>query len=607
MRVRPVLVSLVLLLLAGSSVAAAARRDVLVVVNRQVPDGQRLADAYRAARDIPESHQVLIDVAPQETMRRDQYLAAVERPVADWLQRQAAQDEIIYIVLMQGVPLRVQADPSTRMPLASVDSSLTLLYRKLTGAGVGPGPLVNPLFVEDAPEAGWPAFDRSRHDIYLVTRLDGFTAADATALAARCTPGPDSTMRVVLDGRPGGTGPEHMWFATAAERIRSAAPKVQVDLDQTASVIRDVSGVIGYFSWGAADPANRERVLPLTFAPGAVGASLSSSDVRTFKQPPETWKPGSWQDRVRFFEGSAEWLAGDLVRAGITGWAGAVADPYVDGVVRPQVLVPAYLAGRSLGEAYYLATKYLGWRNVVLGDPLCRPFGTAPEAQSFTRDERSGLTRPFLDRSMEQARRTGSPGSVASLEVRLAARARLAQGDRARALSLLREWGAAHPEDVATQQLLSLTLDPVTEREEAIAAYRAVLAQRPGDAIASNNLAFALAASPEHRAEALDLARRAYEQTRGDPTVADTYGWVLYHAGDLEQAERVLVEAVRRAPTLADARLHLALVHVARGDLTRAREQWQEAVTRDRSLADRPDAAPLVKAFGVPPAPQAPK
>jgi uncharacterized protein (TIGR03790 family) len=599
MRVRRVLVSFAHLCLIASSVAAAPRRDVLVVVNRQAPDGQAVADAYRAVRDIPESHQLLIDVAAQETIRRDQYLTAVERPIADWLQRQAAQDEITHIVLVRGVPLRVQPDAGTRMPLAAVDSSLALLYRKLTGAGVGAGPVPNPLFLEQVPAAGWPGFDRSRHDIYLVTRLDGFTAADATALAKRCGPSPATTPRVVLDGRPAATGPEHQWFTLAAERLRGAVPNVQVDLDQTASAVRDVDGVVGYFSWGAADPVNRERTLPVAFAPGAVGASLSSSDVRTFKEPPTGWKPGSWRDRRQFFEGTAEWLAGDLVRAGITGWAGAVADPYVDGVVRPQVLLPAYLAGRSLGESYYLATKYLGWRTVVLGDPLCRPFGQETEAPPLTRDERSGLTRPFLDRVMEQARRTAPPGTAGSLEVRVAARARLAQGDRARALTLLREWGAAHPEDLLTQQMLSLTLDPSTEREEAIAAYRAVLAQRPNDPVVANNLAFALATSPEHRAEALDLARRAYEQTRGEPTIADTYGWVLYHAGDLEQAERVLLEAVRRDPSLADARLHLALVHLGRGDLQRAREQWQGALERDASIAGRPEAAALVKSFGT--------
>ncbi len=604
MRVRRIIVPLVLLLALASSAAAAPRRDVLIVVNRQAPEGKAVADAYRAARDIPVSHQVEIDVAPGETIRRGAYVEAVERPVVEWLQRHAAHDEITYIVLVRGVPLKVQGEPSTRTPLTSVDSSLTLLYRRLTGAGVGPGPIANPLFAENMPAEGWPAFDRSRHDVYLVSRLDGFTLQDAVALAGRCSAAPDPGGRIVLDGRPVASGPEQQWFGIAADRIRRDAAGIHVEYDQTASAVRGVAGVLGYFSWGSADPVHRDRVLPLTFAPGAVGASLSSSDVRTFKEPPAEWKPGSWQDRSRIFEGSAEWLAGDLVRAGVTGWAGAVADPYVDGVIRPQVLFPAYLAGRTLGEAYSLATKYIGWRTVVLGDPLCRPFGSETETPPLTRDEPSGLTRPFLERALQQARRTAPPGTVASLEVRVAARARLSQGDRARALTLLRDWAAAHPDDLPVQQMLSVTLDPVAERDEAVRAYRAVLAQRPDDAVAANNLAFVLAADAASRTEALDLARRAYEQMRGEPTIADTYGWVLYHAGDLDQAERVLSDAVRRSPDLLDARIHLALVLVARDQLPRAREQWAEALRRQPSIADRADVAPLVKAFGTTPDPK---
>ncbi len=74
-------------------------------------------------------------------------------------------------------------------------------------------------------------------------------------------------------------------------------------------------------------------------------------------------------------------LAADMVRAGFTGWGGAVADPLVEGLVRPHILFPAYVSGRSLAEAYALATRHVGWRTVVFGDPLCRPFGPEPDAR----------------------------------------------------------------------------------------------------------------------------------------------------------------------------------------------------------------------------------
>jgi Flp pilus assembly protein TadD len=79
--------------------------------------------------------------------------------------------------------------------------------------------------------------------------------------------------------------------------------------------------------------------------------------------------------------------------------------------------------------------------------------------------------------------------------------------------------------------------------------------------------------------------------------VADTYGWVLYQSGDTLQATRVLQEAVRRGPTLGDARLHLALALLKSGRTAEASAAWAEALRLDDDLATRPAAAPLVAAF----------
>lgn len=590
------------LLSAGQAAPAhAARRDVLLVVNSQVADGTVVAEAYRAARDIPASHVVTIDIAPGEVITRSAYLARVEGPIAAWIHRETAHDEIVHIVLMRGVPLKVVPDAGTRTPLVSVDSTLTLLYRKMLGGVVGPGPVPNPYFTAGATGNGWPAFDRQVHDTYLVSRLDGFTVTDAVALAGRCVASPPAGVRtVVLDGVPPGATPEHGWFTQAADRLRAMqAREVLVELDQTVQRVRDRDRVIGFYGWGATDAAQRERVLPLSLAPGAIGGSLSATDARTLKTPPSGWLPGAWRQSDRLFEGTADTLAGDMVRAGMTGWGGAVADPLVDGLVRPQILFPAYVSGRSLAESYALATRQIGWRSVVFGDPLCRPLGPEPSPVTYTRDATSGLTRPFLDRSLAMAARIAPRVSPESLSVQVAARARLQRGDRAGGIDLLRAHVATHPADVAALQALALLIDSSKDRDQAIQIYRALLSARPGDLVASNNLAYALAGDPTHHDEALELARRAYEQTRGEPTVADTYGWVLYQIGDTLQATRVLQEAVRRGPALAELRLHLALALLKGGRTADAGAAWTEARRLDASLADHAEAAPLRGAFGV--------
>ena len=72
---------------------------------------------------------------------------------------------------------------------------------------------------------------------------------------------------------------------------------------------------------------------------------------------------------------------------------------------------------------------------------------------------------------------------------------------------------------------------------------------------------------------------------------------MLFQTGDVLQAVRVLQEAVRRGPTLADARLHLALAQLKAGQTAAADAAWKEALRLDAGLAARPVAAPLLQAF----------
>src|SRR5207244_9761766 len=115
----------------------------------------------------------------------------------------------------------------------------------------------------------------------------------------------------------------------------------------------------------------------LSFANGALAAMFVSSDARTLSEPPLDWKLGNWEDSTTHFAGSPQSLIGDLIRDGITGVAGHVAEPYLDATVHPNVLFPRYLSGATLAEAFYQAVPYLSWQPIVIGDPLCATFRTA--------------------------------------------------------------------------------------------------------------------------------------------------------------------------------------------------------------------------------------
>ena len=90
------------------------------------------------------------------------------------------------------------------------------------------------------------------------------------------------------------------------------------------------------------------------------------------------WTIGTWLDRATYYAGSPQSLTGDLIREGVTGVAGHVAEPFLDAAIRPDILFPAYVSGFNLAESFYLAMPYLSWQAVVIGDPLCAPFPRKP-------------------------------------------------------------------------------------------------------------------------------------------------------------------------------------------------------------------------------------
>jgi Flp pilus assembly protein TadD len=76
-----------------------------------------------------------------------------------------------------------------------------------------------------------------------------------------------------------------------------------------------------------------------------------------------------------------------------------------------------------------------------------------------------------------------------------------------------------------------------------------------------NNLAWILRDEPNE--EAVALANRAANLAPGNPAVLDTYGWVLFRAGYVDDAREVLEEALALDPGNTDIEQHLSEVRAA--------------------------------------------
>jgi uncharacterized protein (TIGR03790 family) len=458
------------------------------------------------------------------------------------------------------------------------------------------GKIANPYFLGDRPAAEAKPFTHRDHDIFLVSRLDAFTAEEAISLVTKAQQ-PSRDGRVVLDQRDALVNRQgEDWLALAAQNLTKAGYGSRVTLETTPKPARGISPVIGYFSWGSTDPQNRVRVTQMDFSPGALAATFVSTDARTFKEPPAEWAPTNLNDRSHFFGGSPQSLVGDLIREGATGVAGQVSEPYLESAVRPNILFPAYLSGMNLIEAFYLAIPHLSWQTVVIGDPLCAPFPRKALTQSEIDgglDSELDLPAFFAKRRVEASTAAMPGASEKVVKLMIRAETQLGRGERPAARRSLEQAVEAGPNVVKPHEVLADLLTSAGEPAAAAALYERILALQPNHIIALNNLAYDLAMRQGKPAQAIPLARRALAQAPREPTILDTVGWVEFLLGNTAEASKLLVQAAQGAPRNPDIRLHAAFALAAQGARAAAEAELQEAIKLRPALEKQADVQEL--------------
>ena len=576
-----------LILACSSPALAQSGANVLLVVNEQSADSGRIAEHYARVRGVPPGQILRVNVDVADEIERTVFEARIQTPIARWLQEHSAQDRILYIVLTRGIPLRIRGSADRDGTRASVDSELTLLYRRMSGADAPPaGRLANPYFLGAKPLDQAAAFNRKASDIYLVTRLDGYTVDDVIALVDRGV-APVQEGRILLD-QQGGTASQagDAWLKLGADRLGAAGFGSRVTLDSSPGVVTGAKNLLGYYSWGQTYQGPKSRHLGLSFVPGAIAGSFVSTDARTFAEPPAAWPIGTWLDRATYYAGSPQSLTGDLVRDGVTGVAGNVAEPFLDAAIRPDILFPAYLSGFNLAESFYLAMPYLSWQSVVIGDPLAAPF---PRKPLLAADIDGGIDPATELPAYFSARRVAAlaPRST-TMEVAAAiarSEARTAKGDRAGSQAALEEATRLDPKLATVHLMLATSYEEDKLYDKAIERYRTVLALNPKSTLALNNLAYALAVRKSQPAEALGHAERAMALSGGkSPEVADTLAWIQHLLGRDAEAAQILQRVVKAVPDRAEIRLHAAVVFAAVGRLEEASAELGEAVRLDPAL-----------------------
>jgi len=579
----------------GRAVAQSSA-NVLLVINTASADSDAVGRRYIARRAVPQGNVCLLVAPTTESVSRAVYDAQIEQPIWKCITGARAQDRILYIVLTKGVPIRIQGTPGRNGTSASVDSELTLLYRRRAGRDAPVSGFVpNPYYAGAASIETIKPFAHDRYDIYLVTRLDGYSVHDVETLIDKGV-SPVREGRFVLDERgalidSGGDA----WLRAAAQRLRGQGLSERVVLDESTKVITQQSKVLGYYSWGSNDPAIHLRHFDLEFVPGALAGMFVSTDARTFKEPPTTWMPANEATRESIYAGSHQSLIGDFIRDGVTGAVGYVDEPYLDATIRPEILFPAYVSGRNLAEAFYAGMPYLSWQTLVIGDPLCAPF----EGARRTADE----IDPGFDKETElpvqfaKQRIAALPSTVKATAAVAYVRAtsRAEAGDLRGARESLETAIIADSHFNRARLELAQLQDRDGQFDRAIANYRGIVENEPNEellVVALNNLAMNLARQGKPR-DALPYAERATALRKNDPAYIDTLAWTQHLLGSDKLAATIMRTA--RAFGTGDPEIvwHSVVIFAGAGDTTRARADLKLLLAADPKLAEREDVKTL--------------
>ncbi|MET1078359.1 MAG: tetratricopeptide repeat protein [Pseudomonas sp.] len=146
-----------------------------------------------------------------------------------------------------------------------------------------------------------------------------------------------------------------------------------------------------------------------------------------------------------------------------------------------------------------------------------------------------------------------------------------------RAWTLVEQALAQFPNDLNllyTRAMLAEKRDDLQQLEKDL---RFIIQREPENAMALNALGYTLVDRTTRFAEAKALIEQAHQLSPEDPAILDSLGWANFRLGNLEEAERLLRQALERFPD-HEVAAHLGEVLWAAGQQREARKVWSKAL-----------------------------
>ena len=174
---------------------------------------------------------------------------------------------------------------------------------------------------------------------------------------------------------------------------------------------------------------------------------------------------------------------------------------------------------------------------------------------------------------------------------RTKALAELGKGSTDGAIAAYVDGMAATGDSPALGMELASLYERAAQPERAIEVYEKLRAENPTSDVLANNLAMLLSTYRDDDAshkQAQDLVRGF--RNSDNPAYLNTYGWVRYRQGQLDEAITYLRRAALAVPDNGLMHYHLAMALIANGDSAHAREELEKALGSKQAFPGR-DAA----------------
>lgn len=154
-----------------------------------------------------------------------------------------------------------------------------------------------------------------------------------------------------------------------------------------------------------------------------------------------------------------------------------------------------------------------------------------------------------------------------------------ATGESAAALEGFRKAASMAPKDAGVQFACATGFQMSGNRAEALRLYGAARALDAQNPLILNNLAYLHAEEGTNLDEALRLAQEAVKRGPTVPNYADTLGFIYHKKGMHDSALQVYRNLVEKNPNVAEFRIHIAQVLLAKGDRAAARKHLDAALS----------------------------